>query len=70
VTTTRIEGRAIDHLLSAGPRLTVGMITADLGHLADLVHLQRRAVPGQPLVQDGSDLVCTDGDVCHRRSSP
>jgi len=35
VTTTRIEGRAIDHLLSAGPRLTVGMITADLGHLAD-----------------------------------
>ncbi len=35
MTTTRIDGRALDHLLSSGPRLTVGMITADLGHLAD-----------------------------------
>ena len=35
MTTTRIEGRALDHLVSGGPRLTVGMITADLGHLAD-----------------------------------
>lgn len=37
MTTTRIEGRAFDHLVSGGPRLTVGMITADLGHLADEV---------------------------------
>lgn len=35
MTTARISGRAFDHLLSGGPRLTVGMITADLGHLAD-----------------------------------
>jgi ribulose-phosphate 3-epimerase len=35
VTTTRIAGRAFDRLVSGGPRLTVGIITADLGHLTD-----------------------------------
>ena len=35
MTTAPISGRAFDHLLTGGPRLTVGMITADLGHLAD-----------------------------------
>lgn len=35
MTTVPIAGRAFDHLLSGGPRLTAGLMTADLGHLAD-----------------------------------
>jgi len=35
VTTVPIAGRAFDYLLSGGPRLTAGLMTADLGHLAD-----------------------------------
>lgn len=35
MSTATVSGRAFDHLATGGPRLTVGMITADLGHLAD-----------------------------------
>jgi ribulose-phosphate 3-epimerase len=35
VNTPGVTGRAFDHLLTGGPRLTVGMITADLGRLGD-----------------------------------
>ena len=39
----RVQGPAVDHLLTGGPRLTVGMITADLGHLADEIGVLERA---------------------------
>jgi ribulose-phosphate 3-epimerase len=37
MSTATVTGPALDHLIKGGPRLTVGMITADLAHLAEEV---------------------------------
>jgi ribulose-phosphate 3-epimerase len=38
-----MDGPALDHLLVGGPRLTVGMVTADLLHLGDELAILERA---------------------------
>ena len=43
MTAEAVAGRSVDRLLAGGPRLTVGMITADLGHLADEMNVLERA---------------------------
>jgi ribulose-phosphate 3-epimerase len=43
MTTGPVVGRAFDHLAEGGPRLTVGMLTADLAHLGDEMAILERA---------------------------
>lgn len=43
MSTVTPTGRAVDHLATGGPRLTVGIITADLAHLGDEVGTLERA---------------------------